>query len=140
MSAPQGKWLIYLALPSDSVPDHSISPSTLLRPYLDAVLSLCADPSNVAISPLFTVFYFENLDIPSPFRPETSRSGQTYLVPSPLTFAPISDLADLGATIAERTFMEAIKALRSLGKLDDPEEEVVFWPPLPTDEQDDPDW
>jgi len=63
---------------------------------------------------------------------------QTYLVPSPLPFAPLPDLADIATNIAERTFMEAVKVLRTFRELD--EEDVAFWPPLPRDEDDDPEW
>jgi hypothetical protein len=63
---------------------------------------------------------------------------QTYLIPSPLAFAPLPDLADLATNIAERTFMEAVRILRTFRTLD--EEDIVFWPPLPTDDEDDAEW
>jgi len=62
---------------------------------------------------------------------------QTYIVPSPLPFAPLPDLADIATNIAERTFMEAVRVLRTFKGLD---EDVAFWPPLPRDEDDDPEW
>jgi len=63
---------------------------------------------------------------------------QTYLIPPPIPFASLPDLADFATNIAERTFMESIRVLRTFGKLD--EEDIVFWPPLPMDEDDDPEW
>jgi hypothetical protein len=109
-----------------------------LRPYLDALLSLSVDPSKAPISPLFTVFYFEKLQSQSPSHPDALRIDQTYLVPSPLPLAPLPDLADFATNIAERTFTEAVKVLRTSRKLD--EEDIVFWPPLPRDEDDDAEW
>jgi hypothetical protein len=74
----------------------------------------------------------------SPSQPELSGEIQSYIVPPPLPFAPLPDLADLAVNIAERTFMEAVKALQTVRKLDD--EDVVFWPPLQRDEDEDAEW
>lgn len=67
------------------------------------------------------------------------RMDQTYLVPSPLPFTPLPDLADLATNIAEQTFMEAVRVLRTFKELDE-EDVITFWPPLPRDEDDDPEW
>jgi hypothetical protein len=44
----------------------------------------------------------------------------------------------MATNIAERTFMEAVRVLRTFRELD--EEDVAFWPPLPRDEDNDPEW
>lgn len=128
--------LVYIALPLTQVPDHSTSPTSLLRPYLNALLSLSANPSKAPISPLFTTYYLEKLPSRSPV--ETSQTDQTYIIPSPLPFAPLPDLADLATNVAERTFVEAARILRPNGELG--EQDIKFWPPLPVDEDEDPEW
>ncbi|KAF8803723.1 FAD/NAD(P)-binding domain-containing protein [Phlegmacium glaucopus] len=151
LSTPKGKWLVYIALPLSSNPDHTCSPEMLLTPYLEALLALSLDPTKSPIKPLFTAFY---LEIPvSTISSELSSSSEsvepsTYLVPAPLQIRPLPDLADDATYIAENAFTEAVKALRTLGirnsgSVDEQGilEPIVFWPPLPADDDDeDSEW
>ncbi|KAF8165133.1 GDP dissociation inhibitor-domain-containing protein [Crassisporium funariophilum] len=145
LSTPKGKWLVYIGLPILSELESLDSPESLLTPYLDALLSLSLDPAESPIQPLFTSFY---LDIPTDAPPsasapaEASMASPTYLVPAPLQITPFPDLPDDAARIAESTFMEAVKILQSQGHLgnlrideDGMNSDVVFWPPLPVDEE-----
>jgi len=130
--------LAYIALPLDQIPDASTSPEVLLKPYLDSLLSLSIDPSKAPIAPLFTAFYIEN--VPPPLAPSTTvpegpERKETYLIPPPLPLAALPELADVAANTAERAFMEAMKILHLIKKSDE-EGEIVFWPPLPRDEED----
>lgn len=122
----------------------------LLTPYLEALLALSLDTTQSAIKPLFTAFY---LEIPASIifsDPSSSESVEpsTYLVPAPLQTRPLPDLPDDAANIAEDTFTEAVKALRALGirnsESDDEQgtlEPIIFWPSLPTDDDDeDSEW
>ncbi|KAF5321195.1 hypothetical protein D9619_000865 [Psilocybe cf. subviscida] len=148
LSTPAGKWLVYFALPLPTIPDESVSPETLLRPYLDALLSLASSPP---LTPLFTAFYLEvpksarqvTPDVQSAPAPSSSTTAatnlDTYFVPPSLTAASLPDTPDQATYIAEATFQEAVKALRSLAPSNDGDEEepVVFWPSLPVEEDDD---
>ncbi|KAF4619215.1 hypothetical protein D9613_005473 [Agrocybe pediades] len=139
MSTPKGKWIVYISLPVDTMPDDSISAETLLKPYLDALMSLPVDPLKSPIQPLFTTFYLET--IPASPTPTTPSSG-TYIVPAPLSAVPLPDVPDEATLIAEQTFTEASKILRHFKKTNDSsEEEIPFWPPLPVDdEEEDNEW
>lgn len=116
----------------------------LLTPYLEALLALSLDTTQSPIKPLFTAFYLEisasTISEPSSLEPV---EFSTYLVPAPLQIKPLPDLPDDAASIAENTFREAIKTLRTSGihnsESDDEQgalEPIVFWPPLQTDEDD----
>lgn len=136
---------MYIALPLSSNPDCAPSPETLLTPYLEALLELSLD-TEPPIKPLFTAFYLEipTSTIPSECSSSESVDPPTYLIPAPLQIRPLPDLPDDAAKIAENTFIEAVKTLRALGvhssESDDKQgihEPILFWPPLPTDEDDD---
>ncbi|KAF8974379.1 GDP dissociation inhibitor-domain-containing protein [Flammula alnicola] len=144
LSTPKGKWLLYITLPLASTPEESVTPEILLRPYLDALLLLSVDPSKSPIKPLFTAFYLENPAIPFPPSgeksavEEISNTSSTYIIPATLPIAPLPDIPDEAAVIAENTFMEAAKILRKINPPNEDEEEaIVFWPPLPADDDDD---
>jgi len=139
LSTPKGKWLVYIMLPLESQPDESLSPESMLRPYLDALLNLAVDPSIAPIKPLFTTFYFEN-QVTLLKNPGTEHPS-SYLVPSAIPFVPLPDTPDYAALIAESTFKDAIKALRATGptKGDEQGGDVRFWPPLERDDDDDND-
>lgn len=121
----------------------------LLTPYLEALLALSLDTAETPIKPLFTAFYLEipTLSIPSePSSPEAVEP-LTYLIPAPLQIKPLPDLPDDATNIAENTYREAVKTLRILGignpESDDKQgthEPIIFWPPLPTDDDDDSEW
>lgn len=108
-------------------------------------MALSVDKTESLIKPLFTAFYLEVLASPITSEPLSSESVEpsTYLVPAPLQIRPLPDLPDDAANIAEIVFTEAVKALRTLGvRNPDSEDEqgilepIAFWPPLPTDDDD----
>jgi len=126
-------------LPLESQPDGSLSPESMLRPYLDALLNLAVDPSKAPIKPLFTTFYFENQA--TPLKNPGTEHPSSYLVPNAVPFAPLPDMPDYAALIAESAFKDAIKALRATGPIRGDEQggDVPFWPPLERDDDDDND-
>lgn len=121
----------------------------LLTPYLEALLALSVDTTESPIKPLFTAFYLELPNSTVPSQPLSSESvdPSTYLVPAPLQIRPLPNLPDDAANIAESTFIEAVKTLRTLGTHNSEsdneqgaDEPIVFWPPLSTDDDDDSEW
>ena len=121
----------------------------LLTPYLEALLALSLDTTESPIEPLFTAFYLEVSASTTFFAPSSSVSVEpsTYLVPPPIHIRPLPDLPDDATNIAEYTFTEAVKTLRALdirssesGDEQGPHEPIVFWPPLPIDDDEDSDW
>ncbi|KAF9483980.1 FAD/NAD(P)-binding domain-containing protein [Pholiota conissans] len=145
LSTPKGKWLLYINLPLASVPEESASPESLLRPYLEALLSFSGDPLK-PIEPIFDMFYLETPETPVANKVEppptegSSCSFSTYLIPAVLPIASLPNFPDQATLIAEATFKEAIKTLRKLNSVDEAiESPAVFWPPLPRDEADDDD-
>jgi Rab proteins geranylgeranyltransferase component A len=140
--------LVYIALPLSSNMDYTLSPEMLLTPYLEALLALSLDTAESPIKPLFTAFYLEiTSSIPSELSSSESVEPSTYLIPAPLQIKPLPDLPDDATNIAENTFREAVKTLRTLGignsESDDKQgihEPIIFWPPLPTDDDDDSEW
>jgi hypothetical protein len=131
--------LVYIALPlADDLEDTA--PEDLLKPYLEALFSLAIDRSR-PITPLFTAFYLEKQRLSSNEQnSESSNKSKTYLVPAVLPFTPLPDFPDVATNMAERTFIEATKILRTIRKLEDDEEGITFWPPLSRDEEDDVEW
>ncbi len=122
-----------------------MTPEGLLRPYVDALLRLAVNPSRAPLSPLFSLFYLEVPDahvLPSEGDPQAS----TYLVPAALPIASLPDFPDQATTAAEATFRAATQILRKLNpppeaEGEEGEEPTPFWPPLPTDEdEDDSEW
>ena len=142
--------LVYIGLPLSSNPEDISSPELLLTPYLEALLALSLDTTESPIKPLFTAFYLEVP--PSTTASESSSSSEsaepsTYLVPPPLQIRPFPDLPDDATNNAESTFTEAVKTLQALGirKSESGDEQgihepIVFWPPLPIDDDEDSDW
>ena len=140
--------ILYLSLPL--LDATTASAEALLRPYLDATLTLdVTDPASPAPpEPLFTVFYIEH--------PDTHVDATATPSPSVLKAGPnstlISERADSGTANAEALFWKAVEALKTAGRrpmrkqeedqdLGEVEAEVdSFWPPL--DIVDDPseDW
>jgi hypothetical protein len=133
-----------------SNPDHTPSPELLLTPYLKALLALSPNTTESPIQPLFTSFYLEisASTISSEHSSSELVEPLTYLVPLPLQIRPLPDLPDDTTNIAENTFTEAVKVLRTLGirnseSVDEKGilEPIVFWPPLPTnDDDEDSEW
>ena len=134
-------------LPLESQPEKSVSPESLLRPYLDSLLNLAVDPSKAPIKPLFTTFYFDNPVLP--LNNSGTENSSNYLVPGAIPFASLPDTSDYAAVIAESTFQEAVKVLREgmpakgdeqegdEQEGDEQESDVPFWPPLERDDDDD---
>jgi len=124
------------------MPDESITAESLLKPYLDALMSLPVNSTKKPIQPLFSTFY---LEIVPPSTTSTSQTlgtaSETYLIPAPLSVVPLPDVPDEATLIAEQTFTEASKILRRLSKTkEDNDAEILFWPPLPVDEEEDNEW
>ncbi|RDB15492.1 Rab proteins geranylgeranyltransferase component A [Hypsizygus marmoreus] len=140
MSTPKGKWIVYIGLPLSSPLPSSISAESLLKPYLDAVLTLAAPPNDPATStslptppvetpsphpesastkPLFTSFYIEHPTPDSPLHtvdPESTQNKKTYIIPTPLLPASsLPDTPDDAAINAEAAFWEVIKVLQQDG-------------------------
>ena len=141
--------LVYIALPLSSNLNDISSPEMLLTPYLEALLALSLDTTESPIKPLFTAFYLEVPTSTISSEPSSSESSEpsTYLVPSPLQIRPLPDLPDDAANIAEYTFTEAVRTLRTLGIRHSESgveegihEPIAFWPPLLIDDDEDSDW
>ncbi|KAG5724428.1 Rab proteins geranylgeranyltransferase component A [Termitomyces sp. T112] len=142
MSTPRGKWILYITLPLSTPPLESTSAEEILRPYLNATLSLQTEstPSTSAVQlnsppsssdrapsspsedvsprPLFTVFYIEHPDPASslPVPENSSAHPHTYIVPTPLIPAcPLPDLPNSAATSAEDVFWETVRKLQEAG-------------------------
>lgn len=126
------------------------SAEELLRPYLDAALTLAVpnpDDSAAPLVPLFTLFYTQT---PAPSMPSSDSSRSVLGVTDSLPILP--EVADSATSQAEVLFWKTVELLKGAGcrprsrKEDDGEEaneEVEidsFWPPL--DMVDDPseDW
>ncbi|KAK7041786.1 hypothetical protein VNI00_009075 [Paramarasmius palmivorus] len=126
MSTPQGKWIVYISTPN---PNES-SPSDLLKPYLEATLTLSRDTEPV--SPLFTSFYNQRCPVSSP-PPSRLADLSNYILVPQLPVLPLTEPPDVAAVHAEAVFKEAIRILRPA---EDGTDETPFWPPLPTTEDD----
>ncbi|TBU50589.1 FAD/NAD(P)-binding domain-containing protein [Dichomitus squalens] len=155
MSAPRGKYILNISLPLPT--SDPSSPKELLRPYLEAALSLAISPSSPETTPtrpLFTVFYTHNP--PSGAAPPSTPSDSgAILTPPPTQLLPA--IADVATENAEAMFWKAVEQLKAAGvrrsvvkesyKKSDGEEEKVyderkpeeidsFWPPLDATEED----
>ncbi|OJT07504.1 Rab proteins geranylgeranyltransferase component A [Trametes pubescens] len=174
MSAPRGKCessrqtkrllslkerplgIVNISLPctSSSGPPHSAE--ELLRPYLDATLTLAAPLSvpsdSQPIAPIFTVFYIHHSAPPHP-PPALSTASSEIIVAHPHT-SLLPEIADAATQHAEAMFWKAVEMLgrrspvRESGSTDevegkneeggekeaeeesDPGEIDSFWPPL----------
>ncbi|EIN04385.1 FAD/NAD(P)-binding domain-containing protein [Punctularia strigosozonata HHB-11173 SS5] len=143
LSAPKGKWIVYIALPLHAPPPPSTSAESALRPYLDAVLSLC--PSSSPPDPLFSVFYYQHQHPVPPPSPHLAQESPSSLVTPPLP-PDLVHLADAAATNAEAVFWEAVKsrtprAARERGE--DAEAWSVpesLWPAIEAQDDDDDEW
>jgi hypothetical protein len=114
---------------------QSSSPETILKPYLDATLSLTVTSPDSLTEPLFSTYYIQKLPPASSSKPSSpllSDLPSTVLItPPPSTLLPES--SDSAATNAEAVFHEAIRTLKSIQEtlesvnLDEGEDEP-FWP------------
>ncbi|KAI0352785.1 FAD/NAD-P-binding domain-containing protein [Trametes cingulata] len=146
LSAPRGRWILNISLPLPAAAT-SRSSEELLRPYLDATLTLTVSPSgSPEIQPaalLFSVFYTHH-PVPAP---PASDSG-VIVTPSHTLLLPV--IADEATEQAEAMFW---KAVERLGRKRPPSDETAsrkdtegedssekepeesefidsFWPPL----------
>lgn len=134
----------------------SKSAEELLKPYLDAVLSLTRTENETeSLKPLYTLFYIENppttsstpvslAEDPSP----SSSSERIIHTPSLSAAHHITEVADLAATLAEEVFWKALGVMKGLAKTPRHEDageggEGVLegmWPPLSVDAVEDDVW
>jgi len=138
LSAPRDKWIVHISMPL--LEATSSSAEELLRPYLDATLSLTAPASqDGAPSTLFTLFYIQQQPPASTETSAATNDASTALVVPPRS--PLfPEVGDSAATLAESMFWEAVETLKTLGVrprpqggdgVDSAEVEVdSFWPPL----------
>ncbi|PSR72899.1 hypothetical protein PHLCEN_2v11266 [Hermanssonia centrifuga] len=142
MSAPRGRWILYITMPllgDQSGGSHS--PEELLRPYLDATLSLTRTSEHPESAlPLVTLFYEQ-----SPREgPENNSTEASLMLSTPPHSRYLPEVADSAARNAEVTFWRALEVLKSAGRLpgDKNSEEAVenFWPPLEYVNGEDDEW
>ncbi|KAH9950124.1 FAD/NAD-P-binding domain-containing protein [Amylocystis lapponica] len=139
VSAPPGKWILHIFMPL--LDATSQTAERLLRPYLDAALSLTTGPSSdsAPADPLFTLFYIQHPPTTPPALLSPTSNPATVLVVPPCS--PLfPEVADSTATVAEGVFWRAIETLKALGTRpraqgedggDSVEVDVdAFWPPL----------
>ncbi|EMD31811.1 hypothetical protein CERSUDRAFT_119383 [Gelatoporia subvermispora B] len=142
MSAPSGRWIVYLSRHLLHEDEKTSSAEELLKPYLNATMSLIApsiseEGSALPIQPIFTLFFIQN-----PLSaPPASDAASTILVPPPVT-SLVSELADAATENAEQVFWKAAQTITSAraerkpqggeGKGETPKDIEVdsFWPPL----------
>ncbi len=107
-------------------------PKEVLKPYLDATLSLSL-ASEDRREPLLATYYFEHphsRDPPPPPPPPTTATATTTpsqvkcLVTPPLRNDRLPEAPDLAAVHAERVFREAVQVV----KPQEPVENWTFWP------------
>ncbi|KII96080.1 hypothetical protein PLICRDRAFT_35041 [Plicaturopsis crispa FD-325 SS-3] len=148
LSAPKGKYIIYLSMPLQQRPEAS--PEVLLRPYLNAILLMTTSPSSEDPSsphspePLFHIFYLEN-NPPSHVSPSTPEApSPTALVTPPSSFS-LPEFSDDAARNAESVFWEAVSVLKASSRVEQRRRAAVegddaswkevdgFWPALEPD-------
>ena len=115
----------------------------LLRPYLDATLSLASygSGSPAEFEPLFTLFYTEHPPISTP--PSDALDAVPSIFPTSSYAEYLPEIADSAATNAEAAFWRVVKALKALGRQPGRSEEEgadgdesgeadveSMWPPL----------
>ena len=111
---------------STPLDDPRVSPEAVLKPYLEATLTLTR--GNQPIKSLFSLFYTQ-LEHGS-----SSTRDDRWLVPQIATL--ISECADSAAVVAEEMFRASVRVLENLRRergAEVAEEPILFWPP-PEDE------
>ncbi|PPQ70130.1 hypothetical protein CVT24_003877 [Panaeolus cyanescens] len=133
LSTPKGKWIVYIGCPLSEDLEDSTTAEDVLKPYVDAILSLSTNPSSGPIDPLFSVSYLEY----SPQELTNTTNESTYIIVPPPAIASLADICDELTVDAEATFKAAIQVLRQLSpRENDDDEYPPFWPPLPVEEED----
>lgn len=130
-----------MPLPASS--DTAQTPESLLRPYLDATLTLLSRPSpntDTSDEPLFSLFYRQRSAHALITTEATSKTPSDILIAE--AYSPyFPEIADSAARQAESTFWRAVEALKAAGrvqqKMEDEEgaegnarDVESFWPPL----------
>lgn len=135
MATPSGKWIVYLSIP---LLEPSSSPETVLKPYVDAILSLTTmASSDTPAEPLFWIYYNQNLSpsISSNISPPSSLHIPPTVLITPLPSILLPETSDSAATNAEAVFHEALKSLQPKAESAhvDAQDTVPFWPPIEGD-------
>lgn len=113
MSAPKGKYIAYLSLPLANS-DSSASTEMILKPYLDAIISLSKSPSSTSVDteaasasdPLFTMYYTQHPTLTPTLA--TSNTSPTVLVSPPIPY-DLAECADAASTAAEALFLKIVE-------------------------------
>lgn len=129
--------ILYFVLPIGA--DASESAESILLPYVKSLLSLPCNGHETAIEPLATAFFFEHVGIASSPNDSTDTELQRYIIVPPLNYSTFPDLPDAATSNAEAVFRCAVQTLHSLAGKDYVEEEIDFWPPIETRNEDDSD-
>ncbi|KAI0751673.1 FAD/NAD-P-binding domain-containing protein [Daedaleopsis nitida] len=156
LSTPRGRYIINISVPLTTTSPATSSAEDLLRPYLDAVLSLTvphtAPADTVPATPLFTVFYVHH---PPPV-PSTDQTQPPDIIIPTSHSQLVPSIADAGTKAAEAIFWKAVEKLKAAGvrrtapkeetekddgaaekdskegemESDAPDDVDSFWPPL----------
>ncbi|TEB35485.1 hypothetical protein FA13DRAFT_1728294 [Coprinellus micaceus] len=135
LSTPKGRWIVYIVLPLTSTqPDQTAE--SVLKPYLDAVLSFAQTVEGAPTTPLSTSFFFEKqlpAEVPGS---QAAQDTPRYIIAPPLTYSAFPDIPDAATYSAEATFQQAIRSLRALkGDPVRDDEDIDFWPPMAVEEE-----
>ncbi|KAF8263430.1 GDP dissociation inhibitor-domain-containing protein [Lactarius quietus] len=101
LSAPQGKYVVYLSLPVTDGED----PEQLLKPYVDTILSLTG-----VSEPLFKVVYMQHV---SPSSTSTPTFPQSPIFMSPALPPHLAEISDSASSVAEKLFFGVVDTLRA---------------------------
>ncbi|VDB86781.1 unnamed protein product [Peniophora sp. CBMAI 1063] len=175
MSAPAGKFVLYLSTPAPAGTDSESDARSLLAPYVDALLSTTPSPPTRS----FELFYIQRSSLVAPLdasASSTSTTTQTLFTTPPLPLRGLATAPDAAATNAESLFFDIARSLKTIrpdhavftpaedgeddkeegqkavesdvqasvgeaeggaGKDQFSELELRFWPPVPTQDEDD---
>jgi hypothetical protein len=127
--------IVYIVLPLTSTqPDQTAE--SVLKPYLDAVLSFAQTVEGAPTTPLSTSFFFEKqlpAEVPGS---QAAQDTPRYIIAPPLTYSAFPDIPDAATYSAEATFQQAIRSLRALkGDPVRDDEDIDFWPPMAVEEE-----
>ncbi|KAH6915268.1 rab escort protein [Coprinopsis sp. MPI-PUGE-AT-0042] len=138
LSAPKGKWILYFVLPLSA--DAPESAESMILPYVNALLSLPSNGHESAIEPLATAFFLEHVGaVSSPEEHPTTTELPRHLIVPPLNYSTFPDLPDAATRNAEAVFRCAVQTLHTLAGKEYLEEEIDFWPPIETNNEEDSD-
>ena len=127
--------IVYIVLPLTSTKADQTAES-VLKPYLDTVLSFARTAEGAPTTPLSTSFFFEKqlpVEVPGS---HAAQDTPRYIVTPPLVYSTFPDLPDAATYSAEATFQQAVRSLRVLKG--DPVRDAAaldFWPPMAAEEE-----